>query len=712
MIIKFKPIKSDPGRTLNYIMGGKYQKDQPVDILDYSGLLLSESMRDMIESKPTDPADKRKRKREVWKIAHRLEGMFTTRAARADSRVANAFMHIVISYSPEDLQILTPELRKRILREYMQMMGIDCDADNVDRAYEGTMRYLATVHYETNAPHDHSFLCRINSDGKAFDRHNEKRRSERICLELSKKYKLHVREDVSKGITEANGYTICKEEYVRDESRTNEQTKAQDKMRRLIHKHVDTASSMDEFTTLLKEEGITVIFDKHAITGQIYGIKYRFREHQWSGTELEKGVLSYSAIEKGILKNQKNKEIKAKEEQERVFNNYKKIWYEQLAPLYDRSFKVCSELYKDKRELWDRILEDNEEIRKKYAQIADLKAYNEELKKKLFDAQTSSDFLFAIGLLLLFLGPLVAIALLVVEESVSDANKKSNIAERRAVREEMTRLFNEIGAIKKEQTALRNEAKELVRNYKESVAEKKIFEDTYKAIKEHMAVPILAEKFENISKFFPEAKKVIEGNVRKSNNGYDMFFINVDGQKHVAAELDGKVVASVETIDGPFYVNKLQWKDEKGKEYLYGNGKLKEKEKLQEQPNPDARANIQTTAAPIPAQPVTVPEPQSIKPAGSEKQQAPAPTSESTPMVEKRSDLIETLKQNFPFRDSGHMQYIIESTTDASIFFYGNVKDSKYANFPTEEHYQDGQPRTIDKYEEARDMLKRKVYSV
>ena len=532
--------------------------------------------------------------------------------------------HWVLSYHPDD----------KVSEEQM----IEDAKDFLKRVGFGDTQYVMTVHYDKKHHHLHIVTNIVDNQGKRIptmgliDKAHEAAAAitkERGYTWGAEQEKSNEKEEEKEKGNETETETETEENNIGTKNKKTKDKKEKEKIHnphdraRIIVKTVvkeakSRATSLDEFKNILESQGVSCkvkLANDGERGGISYSIKYEDRVHPFRGSTVGR-ELSYKYIVEAIGENARRAEEAETAEKLRT---YRTTWYEQLAPLYDRSFKVCSELYKSKREVWDRILEENQEIKERFAQIADLNAYNEELKKKLFAAQTSSELMSFIGFLLFFINPLAAIALLAMEKCVNEANYNSNIAERRAVRTEMTRLFNEIGAIKKEQTALRNEAKELVKDYKESVEEKKIFDDAYKAIKEHMAVPIIAEKFDNISKFFPEAKKVIEGSVKKSNNGYDMFFINVDGQKHVAAELDGKVVASVETIDGPFYVNKLQWKDEKGKEYVYGNGKLKEK--LQEQPkpkvafepNPDAPANIQTTAAPIHAQEVTEPEPKPFK---------------------------------------------------------------------------------------------------
>ncbi len=89
------------------------------------------------------------------------------------------------------------------------------------------------------------------------------------------------------------------------------------------------------------------------------------------------------------------------------------------------------------------------------------------------------------------------------------------------------------------------------------------------------------------------------------------------------------------------------------------------------------------------------------------------------PVVPSEDDIhekqIQKLKRKYPFKEPGHIMYIVHSNTDASIFHSG-TESSQYRRVPTGEYEElsDGTQyeKTEDKIETARCMLKDKGYMV
>lgn len=82
----------------------------------------------------------------------------------------------------------------------------------------------------------------------------------------------------------------------------------------------------------------------------------------------------------------------------------------------------------------------------------------------------------------------------------------------------------------------------------------------------------------------------------------------------------------------------------------------------------------------------------------------------------KRGIQIDELKHRFPFRAPGHIQYIVHSQTDASIFHAGHEDTEQYRKVPTGEYLEHSNGTRVslteDKIETARLMLKDKGYMV
>ena len=543
------------------------------------------------------------------------------RAYTGNREIRKPVYHWSLSYSPKDN--VSDEQMLADAKDFLNRVGF------------ANTQYIISVHKDKKHLHTHIESNIVDNEGKRISTFRLIDRAH----------------EAAAAITRERGYTwgeTTKKEDITQEKIHDPHDRVRKMIKPVVKEALAASTSLDEFVEKLKKAGISCRYTEAADgkRGRIsYSYKYESRDHDFKGSSLAR-ELSFFYVK------------------QQLDRNY-------VLDVHDRMFKVCHDLYESKRAVWQRVAEDREEIWRKYARIADLKAYNEDLKRRIYESKTSSELMSLIALLLLFINPFAALALMVVDECTANADLNEDVARRQAVRNEMANIFAEIEFLKNEQAVLKSRAKELLVEYKENAEQRKIFDEKYKAVKAHLAMPVKEE----------EEKK----------------------QEKPQAALKSS----------PVIINQTQTKS-------------RPVSPSPASPVISVKAEDIIERKPEPNKPATRPEPTPVnmpvktvaaeKPAVSEEQPANVSVSTSGPVPsseeDKQPDLIEILKQKFPFRDAGHMQYIIDSTTDASIFFYGNEKDSKYANFPTEEHYRNGEPKTIDKYEEARDMLKRKVYSV
>ena len=87
--------------------------------------------------------------------------------------------HISLSFSAQDKDELTTQKMVQIALGYMQKMGY------------GNTQFIIARHHDTDHPHIHLVLNRINYDGKRISDQNERIRSTKICKELTEKYGLY-----------------------------------------------------------------------------------------------------------------------------------------------------------------------------------------------------------------------------------------------------------------------------------------------------------------------------------------------------------------------------------------------------------------------------------------------------------------------------------------------------------------------------------------
>ncbi|KAA6317988.1 hypothetical protein EZS27_031940, partial [termite gut metagenome] len=113
-------------------------------------------------------------------------------------KIAKPVAHISLDFSMQDKERLTDKAMIGIALEYMQKMG-----------YENT-QYIIARHHDTDHPHVHLVINRIDNDGKRITDKNEKFRSTKICMELTRKYGLYI----------ASGKENVKRERLREPDKT------------------------------------------------------------------------------------------------------------------------------------------------------------------------------------------------------------------------------------------------------------------------------------------------------------------------------------------------------------------------------------------------------------------------------------------------------------------------------------------------------------
>lgn len=316
MIGKIKKISGESGGPLNYILGGKQDKDQSVTVVDYNGFILSNRMIEEIERVPKTDKEKEIRNHLVWSYVQLIQPIFDNRAALADSRVKKPYESYTIGYSPEDLPLLTPELRKTICKEFLEGIGVYGCSEKFHR----DAIYLACSHHDTNAPHEHIMTCRIDENGKANDIAFDYWRALKVARAISKKYQLHMRLD-NKEITEENGYTLCEKEYIRDEKKANPFTRKEDIMKWAIGKVLRDAVTFDELENKLLQHGILVNIRYHKNTNDAYGVVFELIDKHLKGPEMKSLLRSgnqlgrqftYQNICKRLSQNEQNSKLRSK----------------------------------------------------------------------------------------------------------------------------------------------------------------------------------------------------------------------------------------------------------------------------------------------------------------------------------------------------------------------------------------------------------------
>ena len=156
-------------------------------------------------------------------------------------RISKPVGHIALSFLPEDKDILTDEMMTKIVREYMELMGIKDTQFLLVRHFDrsNSVRLLPTGRKNGN-PHCHLVYNRINNEGKTISDQNDFRRNEQVTKLLKRKY----------GLTFSKGKGHTKTERLRGTEKTKYE------IYRIVMNTLAQSMSWKEFVEHLKEEGV------------------------------------------------------------------------------------------------------------------------------------------------------------------------------------------------------------------------------------------------------------------------------------------------------------------------------------------------------------------------------------------------------------------------------------------------------------------------
>ena len=177
--------------------------------------------------------------------------------------VQKAVCHTILSFSSNDVELLTDAMMVKIANEYLEKMG-----------YADTQS-LIVRHSDRQHPHLHICINRIGNDGKTITDRNEKYRSTKICRELTERY----------GLTIGEGKQKVNRPRLRGE----------DKLRYEIFDAIKAVLPQSKnwkgFVAGLEQQGITTRFKTKGNTDVVQGIIFAKDGCSFSGSKIDR---SYS----------------------------------------------------------------------------------------------------------------------------------------------------------------------------------------------------------------------------------------------------------------------------------------------------------------------------------------------------------------------------------------------------------------------------------
>jgi hypothetical protein len=195
---------------------------------------------------------------------------------KLNPKIAKPVAHISLDFSVQDKYRRTDQFMVGMAKEYMGTMG-----------YRDT-QYIIVRHQDTDHPHIHIVINRIDNNGKRISDQNEKLRNTRVCIELTKKYGLYI----------ASGKENVKE------NRLKEPDKTKYKIYHTLKSAIPNCRNWKELKSELLKSGISTEFRKNGNTDKIQGVRFGKNGYEFNGSKIDRAC-SYSKITYQLYLNEK-----------------------------------------------------------------------------------------------------------------------------------------------------------------------------------------------------------------------------------------------------------------------------------------------------------------------------------------------------------------------------------------------------------------------
>lgn len=194
--------------------------------------------------------------------------------------IAKPVAHISLDLSSQDREKLTDKKMLEIASQYLRKMG-----------YKNT-QVVAVRHHNTDHPHLHLIINRIDFDGNRISDQKERIRNMKVCKELTEKHGLY--------------FSSGKENVKRQQLREPEKTKYH--IYDSLLKNVPLSKSWAELERRLRNDGIEVGFKTKGSTSQIEGVKFMANNLSFNGSKVDT-QFSYSKIDFALRQNARAEDV-------------------------------------------------------------------------------------------------------------------------------------------------------------------------------------------------------------------------------------------------------------------------------------------------------------------------------------------------------------------------------------------------------------------
>ncbi|MEJ6981728.1 relaxase/mobilization nuclease domain-containing protein [Pedobacter sp. P351] len=193
---------------------------------------------------------------------------------KMNPELGQAVGHIVLSWSVQDKEKLSPEAMADHAKEYLQKMKI---ADT---------QLLVVQHHDREHPHIHIVYNRVNNDAKTISDQYQRKRNAEVCKQLTLKYNYHM----AQGKAQVNRARLTGADRIKYQLYDAiKETSAQ-------------AKTWIELANLLTRHGIELHYKYKGGTAEVQGISFSKDGLKLKGSEIDRS-LSYGKLNQVLTNN-------------------------------------------------------------------------------------------------------------------------------------------------------------------------------------------------------------------------------------------------------------------------------------------------------------------------------------------------------------------------------------------------------------------------
>lgn len=195
---------------------------------------------------------------------------------KLNPNISKPVAHISLDFSVQDKSRLTDRFMVDVAHEYMKKMG-----------YRDT-QYIIARHHDTDHPHIHLVINRIDNNGKRISDQNERLRNVKICMELTKENGLYI----------ASGKENVKEHRLKEPDKTKYE------IYHALQSAISKCRNWQELKAELLKSGIKTEFRNNGATDKIQGVRFGKNGYEFNGSKIDRAY-SYSKINYRLQQNER-----------------------------------------------------------------------------------------------------------------------------------------------------------------------------------------------------------------------------------------------------------------------------------------------------------------------------------------------------------------------------------------------------------------------